>query len=119
MFHPGKVIDVFSPKSRNVDSCNESTQAMVNMWDENLFTFNVDQGISDKISIDDIVLVDYSPAAQGSPVPKRVITKILKGSSGKKIWSQYKAFYEKKRAVKMSKNKSSMKMPVEEHSYMG
>ena len=99
MFHPGRVIEVLSPKSRNVDSSNESTQVMLNMWDENVFTFNIAQEISDKVKIGDIVMVDYTPLP-GTPVPKRVVTKVLKGKTAKQIWDNYKEYYEKKKSVK-------------------
>ncbi len=119
MFHPGRVVEVLSPKSRNIDSSEDNTQVMLNMWDDNLFTFNVASEIADKVSTDDIVLVDYSPISQGSPVPKRIVTKVLKGGTAKKIWDNYKAYYAKKEAAKTSNKNQQFKMPVEDHSYMG
>jgi len=121
MFHPGRVIEVFSPKSRNVESSNDNTQVMLQMWDENMFTFDVHPEIADKVEIDNVVLVDYTPAAAGSPVPRRIVTKILKGKMANQVWNEYKSFFEKKKSQKspLKLKQDTMKMPSEDHSYMG
>ncbi|MAH42500.1 hypothetical protein CL614_02125 [archaeon] len=121
MFHPGRVIEVFSPKSRSVDSSDDGTQVMVQMWDENMFTFDVHSGIADKVEIDNVVLVDYTPAAPGSPVPRRIVTKILKGKMANQVWTEYRSFFDRKKGKKLASNQkdNTVKMPSEDHSYMG
>ena len=121
MFHPGRVLEVFSPKSRNIESSSDNTQVMLQMWDENMFTFDVHSEIADKIEVDNVVLVDYTPVSTGSPVPKRVVTKILKGKMANQVWNEYKSFFEKKKAQKSPpiQGQNSVKFPSEDHSYMG
>ena len=58
MYHPGKVLDVYSSKDKNVIG-DASIQATIMMWDENLFTFLVDPKLANKIKIGDIVRLDY------------------------------------------------------------
>ena len=94
MYHPGKVLDVFNNKDKEILSSDDSTQAMVEMWDGNLLTLMVHNNISDKIKVEDVVLVDYRPKEK-LPVPNHVIIKILKGDKAKNVWSAYKKRLEK------------------------
>ena len=59
-YHPGKIIEVYCPKEKNVESADESVQATIEMWDENLFTLSVKPILGKKIKINDVVLVDWS-----------------------------------------------------------
>lgn len=122
MFHPARVIEVFSPANKSIDSSDGRTQVMLDMWDENLFTFEVHPDIASKVKVDDIVLVDYSPMSAGSPVPKRIVTKILKGNTAKHTWNRYKDFLEKNKSsqknVKVQNAPEQVKQ-VDDHSYMG
>ena len=98
MFHPGKVLVVDSAKAKDVVSADSSVQATVKMWDDNLVTFGVEQNIADKLKANDAVLVDYTPMnIPGSPVPRMVIVKILKGAIGKKILEEYESHHKKRR----------------------
>lgn len=97
MFHPGKVLKVFSPDDKDVHSADGSTQAMLLMWDENLLTLQVDPHIAKKIKEDDIVLADYSPVASNVPAPKMIITKILKGENAERVWKEYKEHFKKRK----------------------
>jgi hypothetical protein len=97
MFHPGKVLKVFSPEDKDVHSADGSTQAMLLMWDENLLTLQVDPHIAEKIKEEDIVLADYSPVASNVPAPKMIITKILKGESAERAWKEYKEHFKKRK----------------------
>lgn len=101
VFHPGKVLKVFSPEDRNVHSADGSTQAMLLMWDENLLTLQVDPRIASKIKEEDVVLADYTPVSSNIPAPKMIITKILKGDSAEVIWKEYRE-HSKKRTEKLS-----------------
>ena len=49
MYHPGKVLDVFNPKDKNIKCAEGTTQALIEMWDENMFTFLVAENIASKI----------------------------------------------------------------------
>ncbi|MFH1421016.1 MAG: hypothetical protein ABIG30_03600, partial [Candidatus Aenigmatarchaeota archaeon] len=75
MFHPGKVVEVISSKSKSIESADDSVQALLHMWDGNVFTFAVHPKIAGKIKAEDVVLVDYTPLA-GTPVPKHTVVKI-------------------------------------------
>lgn len=95
MYHPGKVIKVFSGKNEDVRSSDNTTQALVEMWDENVLTFLVDPHLPD-IKDGEIILVDYTPVSATNPNPKHVIVKILRGKTGDMTWSKYKKYHEKK-----------------------
>ena len=96
MYHPGKVVRIFSGKNSDVKSADATTQALVEMWDEIVFTFLVDPHIAD-IKEGEVVLVDYSPLSTTNPAPKHLITKVLKGKTGDTTWSKYKKYYESSR----------------------
>ncbi len=99
MYHPGKVIKILAPKDKNIISSDTVVQAVVSMWDDNLFTFVVDTKIAGKLKDNDVVLVDYTPV-QNSPAPKHTIVKILRGDIADVIWKKYKEFYTKQAAAK-------------------
>ncbi len=115
-FHPGKVLKKISPEDSSVRSGDDTVQATVEMWDENVFTFNVLEEISDEVESGDIVLVDYSPV-EGTkmPVAKQNIVKVLKGDFGQEIWEEYEGF-QKKRRKKASQTSPG---PVQSPAYMG
>lgn len=92
MFHPGKVLVVFSPSEKLVEAADSSVQALLEMWDGNVQTVSVDSNISSKVKSGDIVLVDYTATGNGQPVPKLMVTKILRGEIGKKALSEYERF---------------------------
>ena len=96
MYHPGRVLDIFSSKDKNIESVDNTTQAMLEMWDENLITVLVEPHLNEKIKKEDIVLVDYRPMS-GRPIPKMTVTKVLKSTAGKNIWSTYKDFFKKRK----------------------
>jgi hypothetical protein len=93
MFHPAKVLKIFSPENKNIDSGDIGTQAMVEMWDKNIFTFSVHKDIAKKIKSGNVVLVDYSPRMR-IPHPKYVIIKILNKEEGEQTWKTYKEYFE-------------------------
>ncbi|MBI2670803.1 hypothetical protein HYX18_02405 [Candidatus Woesearchaeota archaeon] len=103
MYHPGKVLEILSSNDKDIKSSDETTQAIVEMWDENQFTFLVDSKLSKKIKKNNIVLVDYSPISEKLPLPKHLVVKILNGKLGQEIWNNYKKYNEKnKRALAKS-----------------
>ncbi len=98
MFHPGKVIRIFSPQSSDIESANDEMQAMLQMWDDNMITVLVDPNLADKVSEDDLVLVDYRPMFdQGPPTPRMIITKILRGENATRTWDRYREYFRKKK----------------------
>ncbi len=62
MYHPGKVLAVFSTKDKNVRG-ESNVQATLEMWDENVITFLVAPEIAESIKKGDIALVDYRPVS--------------------------------------------------------
>ncbi len=112
MYHPGKVVKLLSPKDKDVISADENLHALVEMWDENIFTVIVDAKLAAKIKEGDLVIVDYYPIAAQSQMPKRIVTKIVRGKPAEAIWSAYKAYQKKQVTMKET--------AMHEHSeYMG
>jgi len=98
MYHPGKVIAVISPAEKGIISSDNSVQATLRMWDENVLTMAVAPKIASKIAAGDMVLVDYRPQEGLSvPVPKNIVVKILRGKSAEKMWSEYREVHEKRK----------------------
>ena len=96
-FHPGKILQILKPSSKNIISANASTQAVIEMWDENILTFTVAQKIASKAKKGDVVIVDYNPTSEKMQIPKTVITKILRGKIADETWKQYKEYLKKKK----------------------
>ena len=94
MYHVGKVIEVFSSDDKNVVSFDNTVQALLDMWDENMITVAIDPHLGKSIKKDDIVLVDYTNTQTG---PRMIIVKVLKGELAKRTWKQYKDQFEKVR----------------------
>ncbi len=120
MFHLGKVIEIFGNDNwdykklgSEVKDETEATvlcgseapvQATVEMWDDNIITFAIDKDIVDDVDIGDIVLIDYTPTPTGKkedgiPIPRNVITKVMKGGVGEKAWNKYREFFHKRMQV--------------------
>lgn len=119
MYHPGKVIEIFSSKDKNIKSADTSTQALLEMWDENMITLLVEPPIGKDIKKGDIVLVDYRPMPT-SPAPRLTVTKILRGNAAKETWNVYKDHFRKQK-VKPVIQKISAAMPQQpqEQHYVG
>jgi hypothetical protein len=113
MYHPGKVMRVFSPKDKDIIAADENLHALVEMWDENIFTVIVDAKISQKIKEGDVVIIDYYPISAQSPVPKRVVTKILRGKHAEYLWNAYKTYHRRQATIK-----ESMHEHTEHNEYM-
>lgn len=97
MYHPGKVLEVFNSKDKNVKCAEGTTQAIVEMWDENMFTFLVAEKIADRIKQGDIALVDYRIVSEKIPIARQVIIKVLDKEKGKKVWKTYKEYHNKRK----------------------
>ncbi|MFH1424851.1 MAG: hypothetical protein ABIG20_04215 [archaeon] len=110
-YHPGKVLQIYSPEDKNVKSADETEQALVEMWDENLITVSVETALQGKVKEGNVVLVDYTPTVPNSPVPRMTITKILKGKVAEKTWSEYKEFNKNRKST------ATPSMPVQKNSY--
>ena len=98
MYHPGKIIAVISTRDKNVVSSDNTVQATLRMWDENVLTMRVEAKIASKVKEGDIVLADYRPETGMSvPVPRNVVVKIIRGKTAEKIWHEYREIYEKRK----------------------
>ena len=97
MFHIGKVMEIFTGDDKSIIAFDNSTQALLDMWDENIITFSVAPKLAGKIKKGDIALVDYRPVSDSLGIPKHVIIKILSGNKGKELWSIYKDYLKKKK----------------------
>lgn len=98
MFHIGKVRKVVRPKKKDVVSADSSVQAVVRMWDQNLLMLQVHKKIEGKIKENDFIIADYTPVAPNSPHRKMMITKIVKGDLGKKIYKEFTDEYERRKS---------------------
>jgi len=107
IYHPGKVIAVYNPTSKDVVGSDNSTQALVEMWDENMFTCDVEKAIASKLKEGDVVLIDYNPVSPKTMIPKQSVTKILRGAIAKKTMERYAEIHRKKKA----QDTSTQKMP--------
>jgi hypothetical protein len=111
MFHPGKVVRIFSPRDSDVTTSDASAQATVRMWDENLLTLDVSAKLAGKLKENDVVLVDYRPRkVGGAAVPAHLIVKIIRGKRGEALMKDYESFRDKVRRDKEQKR--------EEHNYI-
>ncbi len=97
MYHPGKVLEVFNPKDKGVKCSEGTTQAIMEMWDENMFTFLVADNIANKIKQGDIALVDYRIVSEKVPVARQVVIKVFDKEKGKRVWGKYKDYHNKKK----------------------
>lgn len=90
MYHPGKVLKVFSKSDREVTAADSTTQALLFMWDENVLTLLVDAKLAGKLKEGDIVLVDYRPLSGCSPpMPRQIVTKVVHGKKAEALWKEY------------------------------
>ena len=96
VYHIGVVERVYPCNGDDVVSAEESTEARVWMWDENLMILKVHPSIADKIKKGDYVLADYYPSSEDTPNLRRVITKILRGKAGEEAWRKFKDYHKKK-----------------------
>lgn len=94
MYHLGKIIDVFSKAGKALSS-DSSVQAQLEMWDENLLTFDVHPVLAEKIAKDQIVLVEYSMRAP--QVPENQIIKILDTKQGEDAWKRQKNYLNQRK----------------------
>ncbi len=95
MFHVGRVLEVFSADDKSIIGFDNTAQALLDMWDENMITVAIDSHLTKSIKKDDIVLVDYTPSQTG---PRMVVIKILRAEVAKRTWKNYKDNFEKLRA---------------------
>ncbi|MBI2578260.1 MAG: hypothetical protein HYW26_00965 [Candidatus Aenigmarchaeota archaeon] len=118
MYHPGRVLKIFSAKDREVKG-DATTQALVEMWDENLFTFAVDAKIAADVKEGDIVLVDYTSVSQSSHMPRHVIVKILRGKTADAIWKEYKKYDDKKKRALAKQAAQAASQITQQPEYFG
>jgi hypothetical protein len=96
VYHIGLVERVYPSSGGDVIAAEQSTEARVWMWDENLMILKVHPSIADKIREGDYVLADYYPSAENTPNLRRIITKILRGKAGEETWRKFKEYHKNK-----------------------
>ncbi len=102
LYHAGKVFEV-------VDG--EETLVTVEMWDDNLFTFDIEDDVAPDVDEGDIVLVDYTPVPAGNDaVPRHTIVRVLEGQTAQRVWKRYRQF----NSTRKNSNTSAI-----QPSYMG
>lgn len=96
MYHPGKILEVFKAHDKDVVSSDNSVQATMRMWDENVLTMLVAPKLAAKIKGGQIVLVDYRPEpARRAPVPSHTVVKIISGKKAEAVWKAYREVFER------------------------
>lgn len=99
MYHVGIVKQVIKSDSKNtVKSADQSTQAVLKMWDENLLIILVDKKLAKKIKEKDYVIADYTPVSPESPHRKMIVIKILSDAAGKKMWAEFQGELNRKKS---------------------
>ena len=118
MYHIGKILEVWSGKAAKGD---DSVQATLEMWDENVITLKAEPKISKQLKTGDYVLVDYTPVILGAAaVPRQVITKVLDTKAGERTWQTYKEFHKKQKAAKSGAAAAAqMQAHQAQESYLG
>ena len=111
IYHPGKILAVYSPTSKDVAGADSSTQALVEMWDENIFTCDVERSLAPKLKEGDVVLIDYNPVSPKLMIPKQSVTKILRGAIAKKTMERYAEIHRKKKAQETSTQRMPPQQP--------
>ncbi|MBI4895529.1 MAG: hypothetical protein HY831_03475 [Candidatus Aenigmarchaeota archaeon] len=110
MYHPGKVSEVFSPKSKQISAADGVVQAMLEMWDENIITVLVEKKLVSNLKKDDVVLVDYT-------TPKLKVIKILRDDVAKSTWKKYRDQFVKRKTEAVA---MQSKLQAAQHeSYVG
>ena len=99
VYHIGIVESVISKKEKGTISSDDSVQAVVNMWDDNLIILLVDKKLANKIKKGDYVLSDYRPSAPTSLNRKMIINKILPKAQGKRIFEMFNKDFEKRKGI--------------------
>ena len=98
MFHIGKVIEVISPTEKGAIFSENNTNALIEMWDENLIIFRVNNAIAKELKAGNYVLIDYSPVSVASaPVPRHEIVSIVPEAKGKKVFEKMQDYLESKK----------------------
>ena len=69
MYHPAKVIEIFST-GKDVKSSDTSIQVTLEMWDENILTFQINSKLGKIAKEGDIVIVDYNMRSEERRVGK-------------------------------------------------
>jgi len=111
MFHIGKVEKVILPKGKGIISADAIVQAMVRMWDDNLLLLEVDKKIANQLKEGDYAIADYSPVSPDSPHRRMLVTKILRGDTGKKIFKEFEKEHEKRKQKTESASAAPAAMP--------
>ncbi len=99
IFHPARILEVYSPKDANVLSADSITLATIETWDGFQFTLPAEAEIAKDIKNGDIVLIDYTSKAPTAPIPRQIIVKVLRGDKAKKIWKLYSDYHKRKKSA--------------------
>ena len=95
MFQFGKVLKVFRPEDKEVESSDKSVQALLEMWDEIILAAGVAQQLAEKLKAGDFAIIEISPLSQN--LFKHTIVKVVKGKQGLEAWSEYKRIFNKRK----------------------
>jgi len=95
MYQFGKVLKVFKPEDKEVESSDKSVQALVEMWDEVIITTGVASNLAEKLKVGEFVITEISPLSQN--LFKHTIVKAVKGKTGLETWSEYKRVFNKRK----------------------
>lgn len=94
MYHLAKVLDVFA-RGDKTQAADNSVQAQLEMWDENVLVFAVHSELTAAIQKGQHVLVEFGFHAP--QVPVNTVVKILDSKTGEAAWKRQRAFFETRR----------------------
>ncbi len=99
MFQFGKVLKVFKPEDKEIESGDKSVQALIEMWDEVILTTAVMQNIEEKLKAGDFVITEISPLSPN--LYRHTVVKALRGKTGLDAWNEYKKVFNKRKDAEM------------------
>ncbi len=112
MFHLAKVIEVIFPEDKGSKSAENTTHALLQMWDDNMIIFRANPAIAKDLKEGVYVLVDYSPIpVGGAPVPRHEIVSIVSEAKGKKIMAKLKDSFEEKKKSRQGQTGEGFMVP--------
>ncbi|MBS3062398.1 MAG: hypothetical protein J4203_00870 [Candidatus Diapherotrites archaeon] len=113
MYHLARVLRVFKADEKEVLGADNTVQAMVETWDENVFTFMVHPMLNDKVRSHDIVLVEYDFMG-GNRQPRQTIVKVLRGKAAEEGWKKMSSYLDqmKKRHTQAPSQPFDLALPL-------
>ena len=106
MYHIGVVEKLIRHSDKGIYAAENTTQALVKMWDEGIITVLVHPMLNGQIKEKDYVLVRFAPQAS-----EETIVKILPKKTGEYLKDYYKKFIDAKKKKEPQPQKLRLEVP--------